>query len=94
MEASEVVSLEIKQRFRLRHKRFIIDGLVVISSQTSRSQKMNINDCVEKLYDLLKEVKEPPKKRKATKPTKTSVKKRLEAKKKNSEKKKLRKSFF
>jgi ribosome-associated protein len=68
-----------------------VDGEVQITSQKHRSQKMNMDDCISKLHELLATVLHPPKPRKKTKPTKSSVRKRLDSKKKDSEKKRLRK---
>ena len=81
---------QVKKRFHQKYKRFVVNGMVVIHSQKHRSQKRNIDDCVEKLHELLLSVEFAPKKRRATKPTKGSVKRRLDGKKMNSLKKRLR----
>lgn len=78
-------------RFRRRFGNVIVDNEVQITSQKHRSQKMNMDDCISKLHEMLAEVLVPPKPRKKTKPTKSSVRKRLDGKKKDSEKKRLRK---
>ncbi len=94
MEASEACHYFIKKRFKQKYKRFIIDNKVVISSQKGRSQKMNIDDCVKKLNEMVASVEFAPKARRATKPTRNSVKKRLDGKSKQSLKKKLRREKF
>ena len=83
------------QRFRDKYSQFILDnGEVQIMSQKSRSQKANIEDCIDKLHAMINDVRLPPKIRKATKPKKSAVMKRLQTKKIDSEKKKLRKKEF
>lgn len=94
MENSPSISSFVKDRFKAKYKRFITDGLVIINSQKYRSQAQNIDDCKTKLQEYLSSVEFPPKPRKKTKPTKSSVKKRLETKKKNSLTKKLRREKF
>jgi len=67
---------------------------IVITSQQSRSQLQNKRIAVQKFLTLLNNALKPAKKRIATKPTKVSVKKRLESKRKHSEKKNFRKKNF
>lgn len=92
--ASQSCDQGIKERFISTYPRFIVGNYVVITSQKHRSQHMNIEDCVMKLNDLLSSVKFPPKDRRATKPTKSSVIKRLEGKKIKSFTKKMRSEKF
>ena len=93
LEASEALSVYVKERFRAKYATLIHEGGIVhIVSQKSRSQKMNIDDCIEKLHAMIAEVLVPPKVRRATKPKKSAVLKRLNTKKRDSEKKRLRKS--
>ncbi len=94
IDSSMAVNEGIKERFKSKFKRFYVDGRVVISSQRYRTQKQNHDDCIAKLNELLTIVEFPPKKRKATKPTKNSVKNRLDKKRLHSLKKKLRNERF
>ena len=80
----------VKERFAKTYKRLMVGEIVMISSQRFRSQQQNIDDCLQKLHQLLAEVEYPPKVRHATKPTKSSVHKRLENKKVHSLAKKIR----
>jgi ribosome-associated protein len=64
---------------------------VVISSRQQRDALQNKTDCINKLTAVLKDVVKIPKKRIPTKPTKNSIKRRLENKTKNSLKKQNRK---
>ncbi|MFZ5970172.1 MAG: alternative ribosome rescue aminoacyl-tRNA hydrolase ArfB [Bacteroidota bacterium] len=66
------------------------EGEVVISAQEKRSQPENKLLALAKLDRLLVKAYERPKPRKATKPSKGAVQKRLEQKKKHSNKKKWR----
>jgi ribosome-associated protein len=85
----------MKERFIQRYKGQISDqGLVQIVSQRSRSQKENMDDCIHKLHEMIESIRVPPRTRKATRPTRSSIHKRLNSKKKDSEKKRLRKKDF
>jgi ribosome-associated protein len=57
----------------------------------SRSQHKNRDLVVKRFFDLLKNALTVPKKRKPTKPTRSSVEKRLKSKKQAAEKKSQRK---
>ena len=93
--ASESVPYAVKERFRTRFATAILDdGLVQIVGQKHRTQKANIEDCIDKLHAMIDEVTVPPKKRKATKPTYGSVQKRLTSKKRDSQTKQLRKKDY
>jgi ribosome-associated protein len=82
-------------RFKDKYGQFILDnGEVQIVSQKNRSQKANIDDCIDKLHAMLNDVLVPPKIRKKTKPKRSAVLNRLQTKKKDSEKKRLRKSDY
>jgi len=61
---------------------------IKVSSQVARSQWRNRQLCLERLADLLDRVSAPPpRERRATKPTKGSVERRLTTKKKASQRK-------
>jgi ribosome-associated protein len=81
----------VKFRFMQKFSNYINEeGLVKITSQRFRDQPQNIADCIEKLHALLKQVMNPPVKRVKTKPTKTSIEKRIKIKKISSQIKKNR----
>lgn len=81
-------------RFRDRFRNFVSEeGIVQITSEKERSQKANIDDCIRKLHEMIEKVAVPPKPRKKTKPTKSSVKKRLDSKKLHSVKKESRRKL-
>lgn len=86
---------DVIQRFRDKFSQFILEsGEVQIMSQESRSQKMNQDICIEKLHVMLNSVARPPKIRKATKPKRSAVLKRLSTKKRDSEKKQNRRKDY
>ncbi len=76
---------------KLAGKRVSNDGVLMIEASRSRSQERNREEAREKLKELILEAaKPPPPVRKATKPTKGSVERRLKAKSGRSDVKKMR----
>ena len=89
------IPADVLERLRSRYGGFITqDNELQITSQENRTQKDNVDDCFERLERMLENVWRAPKKRKATKPTYSSVVKRLNSKKKDSDKKKSRREKF
>lgn len=81
----------VKRRLkRLAGRRWTADGAVVLFAQDTRSQARNREIARERLADLIRKATVTPKRRIATKPTRGSVKRRLDAKKKRGEVKALR----
>ena len=81
----------IKERLlALSDQRITADGVVVIKAQSSRSLEQNKAEAIERLQALVDSVAVPPKRRKATKPTKSSQRKRLDTKTTRGDVKKLR----
>lgn len=92
--ASIFLTGEEKERLQRKlKKRINADGELIISSERTRSQARNKEECIKKFYELLEKALRGEKMRFATRPTLASVKKRLEAKRIQSEKKQLRKRF-
>ena len=82
---------QIKERLlALSDQRITSEGVVVIKAQTTRSQEQNRADAIARLHDLVDSVATPPKPRKATRPTKSSQRKRLDGKTTRGEVKRLR----
>lgn len=71
--------------------RISADGNLVVRSSTARSQLENKQIAVKKLEAMVEKSLQEPKKRTATKPSKAAVAKRLDTKKRASEKKQNRK---
>ena len=88
---SKSLPVDVKNRFENRfHHRIGKDGIFTISSQRSRDQRRNIEDCIFKVKELVLSIVVPPKTRIATKPSKASKRRRLEAKQRKSNKKQMR----
>jgi ribosome-associated protein len=77
---------DLRQRLLERYKsRITTAGEIVIHSDEFRDQPRNIDACYEKLRQMVLSVLRPPKKRRATKPTRGSKVRRLKEKKARSE---------
>lgn len=92
---TQAFSEEVKQRLMMRLASQLTDeGDILIRSEEHRDQDQNRSSCIKKLQALLKKALFVPKKRVATKPSRSSVRKRLESKKLQSETKSLRKKIL
>jgi ribosome-associated protein len=78
---------------KLRDSRISGEGVITIKAQQFRSQEQNREDALERLRTLIQSVAIPRKKRRPTKPTRSSQYKRLESKKRQSRLKTLRQSI-
>jgi ribosome-associated protein len=67
-----------------------VEGELLISSQKTRDQSRNIEDCLDKLREIIRAASRPPKVRRATKPTRASQIRRVEEKGRRSDTKRLR----
>lgn len=77
---------DVRQRFLEQYKsRLTNAGEVVIHSEEFRDQPRNIQSCYDKLRQMVLTVLRPPKKRRATKPTRGSKVRRLNDKKRRGE---------
>jgi ribosome-associated protein len=71
----------LKQRLlKLKDQRITKEGVVVIKAQQHRSQELNKAEALQRLQELVQSVAVLPKKRRPTKPTRSSQKKRLDSK--------------
>lgn len=81
----------VRRRFLAKHgRRVTAQGDLLITSQRFRDAGRNVADCLEKLRTLLAGAAVAPKRRTPTKPTRASVRRRLDEKRKRSRKKELR----
>jgi len=77
-----------RQRFLARHgNRVTREGELVVNSERYRDQPRNLDDCRQRLAELLRECAAPPVKRKKTRPSLASQRRRLDEKRRQSEKK-------
>lgn len=81
----------VKQRLlKLAGHRATKEGEIIIDARSTRSQEDNRQEALNRLTSLILRAEKTPKPRKKTRPTKASKERRLQAKKKTSEKKRLR----
>jgi ribosome-associated protein len=81
----------VRRRLLAKQRRRVnSEGELLISSQRFRDAGRNVADCLEKLRAMLAEAAVTPRRRKPTKPTRASVLRRLDQKRKQSRKKSKR----
>ena len=90
IDASSLPDFYKEKLLSCKDKRITKEGIIVIKSQQHRSQEQNREEALERLLELIKSVNVVQKKRIATRPTKCSVNRRLQSKKKHAGKKRLR----
>jgi ribosome-associated protein len=78
--ASSLPHLYKERLLRLHDQRITKDGVVVIKAQQHRSQEMNREEALQRLQELIRSVTVLRKKRKPTRPTRSSQRKRLDSK--------------
>lgn len=85
VEKTRALSPGQKARLRAAYPGYITAaGDVILSCDETRSQEMNKDRVREKLAEMLLAIRVPPKKRVATRPTRASKERRLDAKRKRS----------
>lgn len=88
LDQSRSVPELFRERIRARAGSALISsGEILLTSTASRSQLANREDVLARLLALLKQCLKEPRRRKATKPGKGAVERRLETKKKQQSKK-------
>ena len=70
------------------------EGVLIIQAQRHRTQERNRADALERLIAMAEQALHPPKPRKKTTPTKGSKRRRLDGKKRQGDKKRLRSRSF
>lgn len=81
----------VRKRLLSKYRRRVTaQGDLLISSQRFRDAGRNVADCLEKLRGMLAEAAAAPRPRKPTKPTAASIRRRLDQKRKHSQKKRRR----
>lgn len=87
------ISSPMKNRFIAKYSsRLTAEGVLVLSSQQHRDQITNVEECLEKLREMLESVIHPPVLRKATKIPKSVKLKRTETKREIGKKKQQRRA--
>lgn len=91
LESSQVFTEIQKERLRAKlASRLSKEGEILVRSDVHRDQDQNRSECIRRLHEMLVKALHVPKKRVATKPTKSSQRKRVESKKLHAETKSLR----
>jgi ribosome-associated protein len=82
---------DVRTRFLARYRsRLTTGGELIVSSQRYRDQGRNLADAFDKVTSMLAAAATLPKTRRATKPTRASVARRIKSKQHGSKKKQLR----
>ncbi|MDA0724393.1 MAG: alternative ribosome rescue aminoacyl-tRNA hydrolase ArfB [Verrucomicrobia bacterium] len=80
IRASSLPEVYKKRLLEMKDRRISLAGTVIIKSQESRSQETNRENALERLRELIFEVTQVRKSRRATAPTRGSKERRLQAK--------------
>lgn len=88
--ASSLPDAHKERLLQLTDQRLTRDGVLVIKAQAQRSQELNRIEALQRLHELVASVAKLPRPRKATKPTRSSQRKRLEGKAQRGQVKALR----
>jgi ribosome-associated protein len=90
--ATAALSDAVKVRLRRQAARYIAaDGSLVVSCQETRSQLQNLDRARGELAAIIARALVKPKRRRATRPTRASVERRLQHKRQHAERKRQRK---
>ena len=85
VDSSPSLPEAVRQRFLRKYaNRLTTAGELLVTSQRFRDAPRNLQDCLEKLRAMLLGVVHPPKRRRATRPTRGSVERRLQGKRRLS----------
>jgi ribosome-associated protein len=92
-DLNKSASLPFPVRVRLEAlagSRVTDEGVLIIRAERHRTQERNRADALERLVDLVARAAVPPKPRKKTKPSRAAKRRRLDGKRKQGDKKRLR----
>ena len=78
--ASSIPDFYKERLLKLKDQRITKEGVIVIKAQQHRSREINKEEALRRLQALIQSVAVSRKKRKATRPTRSSQKKRLDSK--------------
>jgi ribosome-associated protein len=94
IQNSAALKLQQKKTILLKYPHILNFTTIKLIGNRHRTQLQNKEDAFKKLINLFNKLLKPVKKRIATKPSKSSKLKKLDSKKKLSERKQLRKKIF
>ncbi len=88
LAANTSLPLDVRERLRARQRgRVTTEGELVIQGQRFRDQAKNIEDCRERLREMVLDALAAPKRRRPTKPSRGSKERRLAAKRQQTQRK-------
>jgi ribosome-associated protein len=91
LEGTRALGVAAKERLRtIAVGRLDAEGYLLVSSQETRDQRRNLEDARRKLAQLIRAALVAPKPRRKTKPSRASVARRLDAKRKRADTKRGR----
>lgn len=90
IKRSSLPSIYKERLLKLSDSRITSEGVIIIKSQSHRTQDMNKQEALERLKELILSAMVVQKKRKPTKPTRSSQRKRMDSKTKKGSTKALR----
>ena len=90
VESAGLAEDVIARLSRLAGRRMTEEGILIIEASRFRTRERNQADALSRLESLLASAAKPPKKRRKTRPTRASVKRRVDSKKRRGSVKKLR----
>jgi len=90
IKKSSLPNIYKERLLKLSDSRINSDGVIIIKSQSYRTQDMNKQEALERLKELILSAMVVQKKRKPTKPTRSSQRKRMDSKTKKGSTKVLR----
>ncbi len=91
LAANTTLPDDAKDRLRRHYaKRLTTEGQLVIQGQRFRDQGKNIDDCRERLRQMILQALHPPRPRKATRPSRGSKLRRLDEKRRQAQRKEAR----
>jgi ribosome-associated protein len=85
IQASSLPDYYKERLLKLNDNRITQDGIIIIKAQEYRSQLKNKEDAIARLKQLIKSAMVVKKKRRATKPTKSSQRRRVDSKTRRSQ---------
>ncbi|MES9940245.1 MAG: alternative ribosome rescue aminoacyl-tRNA hydrolase ArfB [Candidatus Thiodiazotropha sp. 6PLUC2] len=94
IHASSLPGLIKERLLKLSDNRISRDGIIVIKAQRYRDQDKNRHDALQRLRSMVELAVVAQKKRKPTRPTKSSVRRRLDAKNRRAQQKTLRRKVI
>jgi ribosome-associated protein len=92
--ASPSLPEDVRERFLTKYaSRLTSAGELILTSQKYRDQARNVEDCLEKLRQMITAASEPPTVRRPTRISRAAKQRRAESKQKTSQKKEQRRSL-